>query len=106
MRVLLDENVPKDLAAELRGHEVHTVVGRGWSGVENGELLRRAAEAFDVFVTMDRNIEFQQHIPNLPLGVVLICAPSNRMLHLRPLVPALLEAILVTRAGGLQRVGA
>ena len=106
MRVLLDENVPQDLAAELRGHEVHTVVGRGWAGVDNGELLRRAAGDFDVFVTMDRNIEFQQYMPALPFGVILVRAASNRMLHLLPLVPALLEAIPAAKPGGLQRVGA
>lgn len=106
MRVLLDENLPQDLAAELRGHEVHTVVGRGWPGVDNGELLRRAAGGFDVFVTMDRNIEFQQHLAALPFGVVFVRAASNRMLHLLPLVPALLEAIAMAKPGGLLRVGA
>ncbi len=62
MRVLLDENLPVDLAPELSvsGHEMATVIGLGWEGVRNGELLRRAASRFDAFVTMDRNLEFQQ----------------------------------------------
>lgn len=47
MRVLLDENVPVDLALELGGHEVATVIGLGWEGIKNGELLRRAGGRFD-----------------------------------------------------------
>ena len=66
MRVLLDENIPVDFAAELPGHEIDTVVRLGWAGVLNGELMRRAAECCDVFITLDRNIEFQQNIPAFP----------------------------------------
>jgi len=56
MRVLLDENLPLDLARDLLGHHVQTVVGLGWEGVKNGELLCRAAGHFDALVTMDRNL--------------------------------------------------
>ena len=62
MRVLLDENLPVDLAAELVGHQVTTVSGLGWQGIKNGELLQRAQGTFEVLVTMDRNLEFQQNI--------------------------------------------
>ena len=105
MRVLLDENLPFDLAASLTGHEVDTVQRRGWAGVGNGELMRRAAGQFDAFVTMDRNIEFQQNIPPLPFGIVLVLAASNRMLHLLPLMPAILEALQGLPHGELRRVG-
>lgn len=60
MRVLLDESLPHDLAPELRSHDVQTVVGAGWAGLENGELLRRAPGQFDVFVTMDQNIPLRR----------------------------------------------
>ena len=60
MRVLLDENLPVDLAAELVGHEPATVAGLGWRGVKNSELLSRAQNRFEVLLTMDRNLEFQQ----------------------------------------------
>lgn len=106
MRILLDENIPVDFAAELPGHEVNTVVRLGWAGVLNGELMRRAAECCDVFVTLDRNIEFQQNIPALPFGVIVVRAISNRMVHLRPLAPAILLAISANRPGELQKVGA
>ena len=106
MRVLLDENLPVNLAAELVGHEVDTVTGLGWSGIKNGELLHRAQESFDVLVTMDRNLEFQQNIAGFELCVVLVLASSNRMAHLRPTVTAILEAMAVGRPGELLRVGA
>ncbi len=106
MRILLDENIPIDFAAELPGHDVSTVVELGWSGVLNGELMRRARECCDVFVTLDRNIEFQQNIPVLPFGVIVIHAVSNRMVHLRPLASALLLAVSAAKPGQLQKVGA
>jgi hypothetical protein len=72
VRVLLDENLPLEFAAEILGHEVATVRARGWAGLTNGVLLERAASSCEVFVTMDRNIRHQQHIKALPFGVVLM----------------------------------
>lgn len=105
MHVLLDEQLPVDLAREIRGHEVDTVAGRGWAGIKNSDLLRRMRGVYDVFVTMDRGIEFQQDISALPFGGVLVRAVSNRLVHLRPLFPAILDAITRTTPGHLQRVG-
>ena len=68
MRVLLDENLPHDLTVALAMHTVSTVQGMGWSGVENGELLRRASGATDAFVTMDRRLHNQQNVAVLPYG--------------------------------------
>jgi hypothetical protein len=90
----------------LEGHEVETVIGLGWAGVQNGELLRRATRRFDAFVTMDRNIEFQQVLARQSFGAVLIRARSNRMIHLQPLVPALLGALEGLKPGEIKRVGA
>ena len=106
MRVLLDENVPVDVAGLLRGHEIATVAGLGWKGITNGELLARMSGRFDALVTMDRNLPHQQNLSAHPFGVVLVEAPSNRMVHLRPLVPAVLEALLGIEPGQLRRVGA
>lgn len=61
MRILLDESLPRDLSALLVGHEAVTVRAAGWSGVKNGRLLAFAATRFDVFLTADRNIEYQQN---------------------------------------------
>jgi predicted nuclease of predicted toxin-antitoxin system len=71
VRVLLDEQLPRQLAQALPGHEVRTVQQQGWAGLGNGELLRRAAEAgFEVFLTADQNLEFQQSLvrPSLSAG--------------------------------------
>lgn len=106
MRVLLDENLPHDLIATLLGHDVSTVQGMGWAGVENGELLRRAAGHIDAFITMDRRLERQQNIAGLTFGVVLIVARSNRVQDLLPLIPQLLVALGRTQAGRFEQVGA
>ena len=105
MRILLDENIPIDFAAELPDHDVSTVVELGWNGVLNGELMRRARECCDVFVTLDRNLEFQQNISVLPFGVIIVRAVSNRMVHLRPLASAILLAVTAAMPGQLQTVG-
>ena len=106
MRVLLDEQVPVGLAALLPGHDVKTVTGMGWSGVKNGELLRRAAGHFEAFVTMDRNLEFQQNLGHLPFGILLIRAPSNRLKDVVPLIPSILALLPSTAPGRVTRVGA
>lgn len=105
MRVLLDENLPLDFVADLPGHDVQTVRGQGWTGIENGELMRLAANTCDVFVTMDQSLPRQQSVPRLPFGIILLRAPSNRLVHLRPLAPQLLRAIGLTKVGSVQRVG-
>jgi Domain of unknown function (DUF5615) len=105
VRVLLDENLPHDLAKELTGHVVSTVQGLGWAGTKNGALLKRASGECDVFVTMDGSIERQQNLTNLAFGVVVINASSNRMADLLPVVPELLQAIGAVRPGEVRRVG-
>ena len=105
MRVLLDEQLPVDLAAALEGHSVDTVVGRGWTGITNGELLRRMGAEYDALVTMDRGIEFQQNLATVSIGILLVRAPSNRMVHLLPLVPTMLQALPALKPGQLHRVG-
>jgi len=105
VRVLLDENLPLAFAAEIVGFPVATVRGLGWSGVQNGELMRRAAPICDVFVTMDRNLPYQQNIPALSFGVVVVYAFSNRVADLRPHVLALLSAIPTATPGTWVRVG-
>jgi len=105
VRVLLDENLPHDLARELPGHHVFTVRGLGWSGITNGELLRRASGKVDAFVTMDRNLEYQLPLTKFPFGTIIIRARSNRMLHLRPLIGALLEVLVDLQQGAIRHVG-
>jgi hypothetical protein len=99
MRVLLDECVPRGLRAELPGHEVETVAEAGWAGVKNGELLQRAASRFDVLLTVDRNLEYQQNFSGLTIAVIVIDVPSNDIEVIRPLMPEVLEALPKAKAG-------
>ena len=104
MRVLLDECVPRALRAELPGHEVKTVAEAGWAGVKNGGLLQLAAKDFDLLLTVDRNLEYQQNFSGLKLAVVVIEATSNDVAVLRPLMPAVREAISKAQPGVVIRV--
>ena len=105
VRVLLDENLPHDLAPALAGHEVVTVQRLGWAGLKNGDLLHRAANHIDAFVTMDSNLQFQQRLAGRPFGVILIHAPSNRMADLRPIVELLLAALAGLSPGMVRHIG-
>lgn len=92
-KVLLDENLPRRLAEALPEHNVTTVSEHGWAGSSNGQLLHRASDEFEVFVTGDQGIEYQQNISAGEVGVVVVQAPSNRFEDLRPLAPNISSAI-------------
>ena len=105
MRVLLDEQLPRQLAQEFLDHEVRTVQQQGWAGLGNGELLRRAAEAgFEVFLTADQNLEFQQKLVRSSLRVIVLVAVSNALEDLLPLVPNVVRSIPEARPGQVKRV--
>jgi hypothetical protein len=107
VRVLLDEQLPRQLARELIGHDVRTVQQQGWAGLKNGELLRRAAQAsYEVFITADQNIEFQQNLAQSSVFVLVLVAPSNALEDLVPLVPSILEEMPKAQAGRVVRVHA
>ena len=105
MKVLLDECVDSRLAEHLVGVEVVTVAARGWGGITNGKLLALAATEFDVFVTVDRNLSFQQHLPKFDIAVILLTSKSNRVDDLVALVPRLLESLPVARTGSVTAIG-
>jgi hypothetical protein len=104
MRILLDESLPRKLGHALTGHEVRTVPQMGWAGMENGELLRQASGQFDVLVTGDQNLEYQQNPDRLLIPVVVLIAMNNRVETLPPLVPELLQVLSRIAPGQLVRV--
>jgi predicted nuclease of predicted toxin-antitoxin system len=106
MRILLDEDIPRRLSEQLTGHEVSTVQRCGWSGVKNGKLLALAATEFDVFLTMDSNLEHQQNLKTLPIAVLVMLAVSNRMEYLLPLVPSVLSELTHIPPKTLRRIEA
>jgi hypothetical protein len=81
------------LARHILGHEVKAARQMGWATIKSGELLALASQSFDVFVTVDRNLSFQQNIASFSVAVVVLRAPSNRLAELQKLIPALLAAI-------------
>jgi hypothetical protein len=104
--VLLDECVDWRLSRGLGGHEVKTARQMGWSAIKNGELLALASEAFDVFVTVDRNLAFQQNLKARSCAVIVLVSRSNRLADLETLMPQLLESIERARPGSLLTIGA
>ena len=105
MKLLLDECVAYDLKRDLVGHEVATVVEAGFGGLENGELLRAASGKFDVLITVDRNLPFQQYSFFSDRGI----DPDGCRYHLcgvEPLIPEVLIRLgEILRVGSTQTVG-
>jgi predicted nuclease of predicted toxin-antitoxin system len=99
MKILLDECIDHRLAREFVDYEIKTVPQMGWAGIKDGQLLVLAAAEFDVFITVDRNLSFQQNVPQFDIAVIVLEAPSNRLADLKPLAPKIL-AILGEAAKG------
>lgn len=99
MKVLLDECVDWRLSRDIVGHDVKTARQMGWAAIKNGELLALASTEFDVFVTVDRSLFFQQDLASFSVSVIILRAKTNRLADLRPLVPRLLHAIRTVAPG-------
>ena len=105
MKVLIDECIDWRLSRDIVGHEVKTARQMGWSAIQNGELLELAAESFDVFLTVDRNLAFQQSVPSFSIAIIVMRAKTNRLSDLQPLVPQRLACIANAQRGVLTYVG-
>ena len=99
MNLLLDECVTNDLKADLVGHDVSTIEDAGFKGLKNGELLRAASVAFDVLVTVDQNLRFQQNARNFDIAILVLKARRSTYPLLKPLIPAALNALSTINAG-------
>ena len=104
MRVLLDESLPRTIKFELIHHEVKTVPEMGWAGKSNGELLGLAEKEFEVFLTADQNLEYQQNLVDASISIVVLAARTNRLDDLRPLIPGLLLSMESIKPGEIVRV--
>lgn len=105
MRVLLDECVPEGLRAELPGYRAVTTREVGLAGRKNGDLLAAAEGRFDVLITVDQSIPWQQKVVAFELAVIVLRARSNSLTSLRPLVPDLLRALHAVGPGLIIRLG-
>lgn len=106
MRVFLDECLDWRLSRDIVGHDVKTALQMGWTAIRNGELLALAAERFDIFVTVDRNLSFQQNLSSHEIAIVVLHAKTNRLADLRPLVPRMLAALGNAKPGTVMPIGA
>ena len=107
MRILLDACVPERFARFVPGHDVTTARRfLGSTDLDDGPVLDRIpAGGFDAFVTVDKNLRFQQNLRGRPFRIVLLRAPSNALEYLVPLVPPLLVALAQTAPGDFRVVG-
>jgi hypothetical protein len=99
VRILLDECVDWRLSRVIVGHDVKSARQMGWTAIKNGELLALASGHFDVFVTVDQNLSFQQNVRVLQIAVIILRARTSRLVDLLPLVPNLLTAIGSAKPG-------
>lgn len=101
MLVLLDECLPRRLKRAIVGHDVRTAPEMGWAGKRNGDLLRLAQEEFDAFLTVDRNLAYQQPVSSFSIGVIVMVAKGNTLQDLQPLIPHVLVCLQTIRPGQL-----
>ena len=104
MKLLLDECVTRHLKRDLAGHEVHTVEDAGLQGLENGDLLKAASGAYEVLITVDRNIPYQQNIAGLNIAILILAAKRNSYVRLKPLIPRALNALESMKVGDVIRI--
>jgi hypothetical protein len=106
MKVLLDECVPRRFKRSLVGHDCQTVPEAGFAGKKNGELLSLAeASDFEIFLTVDHGIPYQQNLGGREIAIVLVRAKSNQLVDLPPLADACLRCLESIEPGEIQSVG-
>jgi predicted nuclease of predicted toxin-antitoxin system len=104
VRVLLDGNLPRTLAALLPGHRVETIHQRRWSDLDDGPLLAAAEGEYDAFLTMDQNLRFQQNLRGRSLRIVVLRARTNRLPDLVPLAQPVLDNLAAMTPGEVRIV--
>lgn len=98
-RILLDENLPRKLRRELPGFLVRTVQEEGWTSFRNGMLLSRAQHSFDVLLTADRRLQFQQNLSRFELGVVVIVTLNLKLRTILVALDQIREGLAPVKSG-------
>jgi hypothetical protein len=81
VRILFDHGVPLPLKKKLSGHEISTAHEMGWNEVSNGELISKAEGAFDIFISTDQNLKYQQNLKNRKIAIVILTTTSWRKIE-------------------------
>jgi hypothetical protein len=84
---------------EFTGYDIKTVPQMGWAGIKNGQLLGLASQEFDIFITVDKNLPFEQNLTQFDLAIIILQSQSNRLADLKPLVPKVLEVLATVTKG-------
>lgn len=105
MNILIDESLPRKLKLELPGHNVSTVPEMGWAGKKNGELLRLMSAQFDVFITIDGNLHYQQNLSDSKTALIVLSALNNKLETLKPLMAQVLSTLQDIEPGQLVVIG-
>ena len=90
------------LAAAITGHEAKSVQKIGWTGLKNGELLAWAEKEFDIFLTGDQNLSFQQHTRKYDIGIIVLKTKGTKLQDILPLVPCLLDTLKNIKPGQVE----
>lgn len=106
MRILLDECLDWRLCRTLMGHRCISVAAMGWSGLTNGNLLRKAEQEFDVFLTSDRNLAFQQNLATYDLAIIVLEVQSTRLSDTLPLMSQVQVVLKIIQSKEMVWVGA
>lgn len=104
MRILIDECLDWRLSRGLPGHTISSVQKMGWAGIKNGKLLELAEANFDVFITGDRNLSFQQNISSLRCAVIVLSAGSTQLKDTLPLMAQVLASLPSVQPGTVTRL--
>ena len=102
--VLFDEDVPRQLRRDLPDFSIRTVQEQGWSSLKNGELLKTAAGEFDVLLTADKNLQYQQNIPTFDIGIVVLALRDTRLPSLRASIEEIKAAVAAAAPGTVTRI--
>ncbi|MGI8565189.1 MAG: DUF5615 family PIN-like protein [Pyrinomonadaceae bacterium] len=102
--ILLDNCVPRPLKRELRPHAVSHVTELGWENFDDGPLLKHAARDFDVLITTDQNLPYQQNLSRYDIAVIVLIAFRNRIDYLQPFIPEVLDILKAIQPGDVYEV--
>ena len=105
MKLLLDECTPKRLRLDFPGHEVQTVEQAGLKELKNGELILQPSSRFQVLITVDQNLPFQQNTTASTIAILILVGRSNRYSELKMLAPKALDVLRTIKAGEIVRIG-
>ncbi|KOR32147.1 hypothetical protein TI05_09115 [Achromatium sp. WMS3] len=102
MKILLDECIDHRFRFELTEYEVKTVSYMGWKSLQNGESLKQAEKEFDVLITVDANLRFQQNFKHIDIALIVLCPYRNKLHYLTSITPQIKEALKTIEAGQIK----